>query len=590
VLFCALALAALPWPSPPVAETVHPEFVRGEFAGEAPYWLELTPGAGGYCQGGGVQVGVRRDLHASSESFDLGTVPGPLQATCDGLDALGPAAIAAMAEARALAEAGAASRPGPDGRPRPPSEKVALGGGEERAIARWHPRAFHLVVTAWFLVLFPWLWRSRHWAMIPAGLLALGLRLRLPETVILGGDAAYERLQTALGRGTADRYYGESWPSLYGALAQAMHALGADVTALAHSLNLCFSVATACVAVALGRQGSWLAGLTLAAAAWPVALARAEDHVVLVAFFQVLAVAALACKGGHRLAALSLVMLGHLRPEQLAVAGLLSLGLWKHPRWLVVTVLALASRLAYLPPPSGSVPIPWGRLLDPVAWPQMAGAYGLVAALPLLALALYSRARWPLLLLAVNALLYLPKTQPLADPLRFGLLVHTWLLVAAALGAARAVFHVKHRARWLAPLGLLAAFWMPPSTRPYTWEAEYRFLREALPRGEGLDANLARATEAGWYDASLDPNGAMGNWMSLRTGFPWRALGSATPALGDWLYRGSADHLAAAWAGAAMGLDVVQEARVPAASDGWVDYGEGEVSLGLYRVNDPGQR
>ncbi len=588
MLFSALALAALPWPSPPLGETVHPEFVRGEYRDEAAYWLELSAGEGGFCHGGGVRVAVRRDLGAESESFELDAVPAPLRATCDGLDTLGPAALAAMAEARALAEAEAAARPGPDGAPRPPTEKAAPGGGEERAIARWHPRAFHLVVAAWFLALLPWLWRSRHWAMVPVGLLALGLRLRLPETVILGGDAAYERLQTALGRGTADRYYGETWPALYGALAQGLHAAGIDVTAVVHPLNLCVSVATACVAVHLAPRGSWLVGWVLAAAAWPIALARAEDHVVLVAFLQVLSLAALASKDGHRLAAFSLVLLGHLRPEQLALAGLLSLGLWKHPRWLVATWLGLAARLAYLPPPSGSVPIPWGRLVDPGAWPEMAGAYGLVPALPLLALAIYGRAGWPLLLLLVNTLLYLPKTQPLADPLRFGLLVHTWLLVAAALGAARAVFHVKHRARWLAPLGLLAAFWMPASTRPYTWEGEYQFLRGALPRGEGLDANLAEASVAGWYDASLDPNGAMGHWMSLRTGFPWRALGSGIPAPGDWLYRGSADHLDGSWAGATMGLEVLSEARVPAASDGWVDYGTGEVSLGLYQVTDPG--
>ncbi len=588
MLLSALAFAALPWPAPPVAETVHPEFVRGEFRDEAPYWLELAPGEGGFCHGGGVRVAMRRDLAAQSESFDLDVVPAPLRATCDGLDTLGPAVLAAMAEAKTLADAEAAARPTPDGAPRPPTEKSAPGGGEERAIARWHPRTFHLVVVAWFLALLPWAWRSRHWSMVPVGLLALGLRLCWPETVILGGDAAYERLQTALGRGMADRYYGETWPTLYGALAQGLHVVGVDVTAVVHPLNLAVSVATACLAVRLVPRGSWLAGWVVAAAAWPVALARAEDHVVLVAFLQVLSLAALLSRDGHRLAALSLLLLGHLRPEQLAVAGILALGLWKHPRWLAATLVGLAARLAYLPATTGSPPIPWGRLVDSTAWPEMLGAYGLVPALPLLALALYGRAGWPLVLLAVNALLYLPKTQPLADPLRFGLLVHTWLLVAAALGAARVVFHVKHRARWLAPLGLLAAFWLPASTRPYTWESEYRYLRGVLPRGEGLDANLAEATASGWYDASLDPHGAMGHWMSLRSGFPWRGLGTGTPAAGDWLYRGSADHLDGGWVGASMGLEVVDEARVPAASDGWVDYGAGEVSLGLYRVTDPG--
>lgn len=604
LLAVALALASVPWPeaATPRAEVVHPAYVRGEFVGEAgPYWLELSPGDGGFCRGGGVALSVRRDLEASGESFDLDVVPAPVAATCAALPAMAPAVRAALDDARRVAEAQAARRTGPDGVPDvprpPPSQPAAAGGGDDRAIARWSPRPFHLVVLAWLLVVVAWATGRARWWMLPVAALALGLRLRLPETVILGGDAAYERLQTALGRGSVDRYYGETWPALLGLFGRAAQALGLDVTALPHAANLAASVATVAVLGVVGerrRPSSRWAGPALAllgaVAAWPVALARTEDHVVVGACLQLLALAA--GMGSGRLdratCALTLVLLGHLRPEMLAPAAVISLCLWGHWPALVLVGLGLASRLAYLPPAQGAPPIDWGRLLDPGDWPRMFGAYGLLPALPLLLLSLGARWRVAQLGLLVNLLLYLPKTEPGADPLRFGLLPQAWLLVTAFDGAARCLFHVEHRARWLALLAFAAIFWTPPTSRPWAWETEYQFLRRALPRGDGLEADLSDVPTSGWYDGAQDPHGAMGHWMSLRTAMPWRRLGTGTPAPGDWLFRGTADHLGGPWGGAALGLEVVEESEAAPTSDGWVDYGAGPVRLGLYRVRDAG--
>ncbi len=601
----AWAGGGVPWPegARPVTEVIHPAYVRGEFAGDSgPYWLELSPGDGGFCRGGGIALAVRRDLDARSESFELDDVPPPVSATCAALVNMAPSVREAMAEARALAEAEAAKRPGPDGVPdvpQPaPAQVPAAGGADDRAIARWTPRPFHALVLPWLLAAGWWARRAGRWWMLPVMALALAVRLRFPETVVLGGDAAYERLQTALGRGSIDRYYGETWPSLLGLFGRAGQAAGLDVTALVHPFNLFASVATVGVLGVLGERlrlslprAPVVLAVLGAVAAWPVALARTEDHVVLGAFLQLLAFAAGLGKTplDRATCALTLVLLGHLRPEMLAPAGVMCLLLWGAWPYLVVALVGLAARLAYLPRVEGGPPIDWGRLVDPGAWPQMAEVYGLLPAVPLMLLSLGARSRVAQLGLLVNLLLYLPKTQPAADPLRFGLLPQAWLLVAALDGASRLMFHVEHRARWLVLLPFVAVFFQPPSTRPWAWEAEYQFLRQALPRGDGLDAELSEAVISGWYDGAQDPHGAMGHWMSLRTAMPWRKLGTGTPSPGDYLFRGTADHLGGAWVGGAWGLDVVTEREAAPSSDGWVDFGAEPVRLGLYRVREAGQ-
>lgn len=600
--------------------TTHAEYVRARVEGPSgPYWIEVTPDRGGapWCVGGGLALQVRRDLGATAESFELPDPPPAVTAACARLAEAAPALRTAMAEA-------AASRPPPAPPPPPAPAGVPL-------LPEAHaPRPFQAVVLAWAGALAAWALRGAWRApgdtarTLAVAALALAARLAVPPTALLGGDAAYERLVAALGRGDADRYYGETWPSLGGLLGAAWAAAGhagastgpgAELTAFVHLLNLGASVVTVAalvpLATRLAPRASAVArlapALLLALHPQAVALARIEDHLVTVAALQALAVAAALGQGrlDAVVAVLSATLLGHLRPEQLPVAALALLPLLARRRWLPLALAAglLGARLAYLPAGSASAPIDWSRLLRVGDWPDMLGAAllpaGAAAPGVLLLAAAGARAR-PLAaaMVAASLLIYLPKSQPLADPLRFGLPTVTWLVVLAGAGIER--LHHRVRARWPALPG--GAAWAWPALalllasragggRPWAWEAEYAAAREWLPRvAVARDDVRALTTDSpgprGWYDTSQDPTGAMGRWLAFTTGMPWSGWGDGRPAPGDVAWRGVADHLAGGWAGRRCGAEVVAEREVAPGSDGWVDLGAGPVRVGLYRLHD----
>lgn len=625
LLLLTVALShAAPWGAfgepPPghrlVSETAGPDLVRSEWEspGVGRYWIDLTPDKGGnaFCRGGGVVLQVRRTLGDEPESFVLDPIPAPVSQACEGLGtAAAPRVLVQMAALQAVENA-----PGPDGAPGDPAVAVRA-----QRLALFAPRAFHGVVllAALAALVVAVTTRRRAWLhALPLFALALALRLATSRpTALLGGDAAYERLVSALGRGELDHYYGDTWMSVLGLVHEARQLLGfgGPPTDFVHDVNLLLSslapVFLAGVAIRLGlpRPFSLAAGVALAVFPQAVSLAQIEDHAPAVATLQVLT--AWAALGSTRsqalLAALSAGLLAHLRPEQLPVAVVLLLPLARTHRALFGLGLALVlSRLAYLPEVSRS-PIDFGRLLDPAGLPPLLRAFTAPAGLPglaalgLVGLGLAAGAPrwrslprlwgWVALVFLATSLPYLPKTQPAGDPLRFSLPAVAWLLlmVAGFLPILTDAIRTDARRAGLRALGLFGGLAVlavllpkhatPSFPRPWAWEEEYRFLRAHLP------AENAGPAE-GWYDATQDPNGAFSLWMQLRTGMIWRAWGSGHPQPGDLVYRGTADRLSGSWAGAACGLDPRDEAHVAPLSDGWVDFGPEPVTLALYTVRD----
>jgi hypothetical protein len=625
LLLLTVALAhAAPWGAfgepPPghrlVSETAGPDLVRSEWEspGVGRYWIDLPPDKGGnaFCRGGGLVLQVRRTLGDEPESFVLDPIPAPVSQACEGLGtAAAPLVLVQMAALQVVENA-----PGPDGAPVDPAAPVRA-----QRLALFAPRAMHAVVLAAALtaLVVAATTRPRAWLQaLPLFALALALRLAASTpTALLGGDAAYERLVSALGRGQVDHYYGEAWKSALGLVYEARQLLGfgGPPTDFVHDVNLLLSslapVFLAGIAIRLGlpRAFSLAAGVALAVFPQAVSLAQVEDHAPAVATLQLLT--AWAALGSTRsqalLAALSAGLLAHLRPEQLPVAVVLLLPLLRTQRVIFGLGLALVlSRLAYLPEISRS-PIDFGRLLDPSQLPPLLRSFTAPSGLPGLAalgiagLGLAAGAPrwrslprmwgWAALVFLATTLPYLPKTQPAGDPLRFSLPAVAWLLLLVA-GCLPILVHAARtdaRRAGLRAVGLFGglavlAVLLPKHPvqsfpRPWAWEEEYRFLREHLPAENG------EAT-SGWYDASQDPNGAFALWMQLRTGMTWRAWGSGHPQPGDLVYRGTADRLSGSWAGATCGLDPREEEHVAPLSDGWVDFGPEPVTLAFYTVRD----
>ncbi len=652
------ALGPVPAPARLVSETAGPDLLRAEIddAGNH-YWIEVTPDRGGdaFCRADGYALQVRRTLDASNESFDLDPVPAPVAVACERLGGAAPAIGAAMRGSPVLQPSGPdehdPKRPGPDGVPLDPRTAQVDPTGEgswadgNRPFALYSFRPFQAVVLAWGVALLAALGlgfrRAPRLTLPAAGLFVAALTLRLrfaPLTVLLGGDAAFERLVSAYGRGSPDRYYGETWPSFFGLLHEAALGSGlalARMTDVVHHVNLLASAAAAPLAWGVARRAglsprvALAAGAAMAALPHAVVLARIEDHAVLCATLQLLvAFAALGpTAADEALAVLSAGLLAHLRPDQLPAAGLLLLPLLARRRWVsfLAGALLVGARLTYLGHAEGSGPIQFTRLLDVQAWPMMIaawvgapgvplpGLYGLAGVGVAAALVPASRAgvgpprklgasatvtAWWSLVLASTTVPYLPKDLPAADPLRFSLPAEGWLVLLGAAGAVALVHAARTRRVFLA-LGLILVAWTATRSfpreavhaRPWAWEQEYTFLRSNIPSAAPRDPST-RNGEAGpgrgWYDDSQDPNGALGRWLSTVSDRVWLPWSAGTPAAGDLVFRGTADRLAGHWLGERCGLDPVAETEIPPTSDGWVDFGAEPLRFSLYRVRECG--
>lgn len=580
---------------------VHPEYIRLRFTTDRDFIVELTPsrdGARPVCSGGGADLYVRLDLDADQESFDWEPLPPIVDQLC----------------ARMV-----------DHPPRfPPSEKAPAPTTPppppDPDEARLPFRPVHVVVFAWAVAVLAALPRAPlAWGL---GLVALVLRLGLsPRWILVGGDAAYERLLDAKGRGDPNPYYGEGWPGVMGLV----HALLGEpkTTDWVHLTNLGASSLTVVALVGLisalggGPLAAGLAGLLLAAAPLPVRLAATETDFVLVGLVQVLALygAARGDRRGAALAALSVGLSVHLRPLGGAFA-LLPLGMlaWRRAAWAVALGLGLCAWRAWELLPlvragSGAGVIPFGRLMEPDFWVKRLNPLNPDAALhlsplwsplglPLLAIAAVqlskpeTRRGWlaPLGLgILLSELPYLSKTLPLADPLRFLLPATALWAGLAGLGAALA-WAGGARARVV--LAVAALSFVPPWLRGqprWAWQVEHLALVEA--------ARVAPAGEEVLFDPAFDENGKIRMWLNTRGGARWRpwAVGE-TPAEGALVYLGSADHhrrLEAGGAGPGLAqgcaLTPLTTMALPPETDGWINLGDAPIPAGLYRVGACGE-
>ncbi|MCP4810258.1 MAG: hypothetical protein GY913_23965 [Proteobacteria bacterium] len=594
-LFASLALASpssgplgeLPEGTQILQEQIHTEYARWELESpEGTFWLELTRDEGGepVCSGNDIAVWVRTDL-GTSESFDWEPLPRVVDLTCERLDDI----------ELVLAE-----------KPRDEEVVVEVLEGPQPAPQRpWAPRPLSLVVLVWLVALVLSLPRDRE--TIGAFLMALGVRVALsPRTVLLGGDAAYERLVSAVGHLPLDRYYGDTWPALMGPL----NALLGRPPGLVHGIDLLLSALTVPLVVALAAQlggtkaERYAAGVLLALSPLAVDLAGTETHFVLVAALQVAAVlgALREDRIGQVLAWSSIGLLAHLRPLQ-AIFCLLPLGLllWRR-RWLALGLAsALVSWRAWqildLPPGSGGGIVDYGRYLEPrflmrmVAPGADAGDLALNPwvtpfMVPLLAcgglFATLRRERYRAAIVpSIAGMLalapYAPKLEPLADPLRFQLPVQTWWVVLAGLGLGLVW---TWRMRWLAPVLVLVVVAIGVARSPHptwAWQAEYPFL---LGEGRKLEPGTLVVMNAG-----QDPHGHMRDWLDWHTGAVWLGEDEWTPQPGDVVYRGTADRFeGVSWPFEGCELQVLAARPVSSATDGWVDLGAESVSLGFYEV------
>ena len=562
-LLLPVALAG-PLPEPLPADTTllesaeHADFVRFKLHTDRDFYIELTPsrpGATPVCSGGGFDLYVRLSLEPN-ESFDWEPLPAVVDATCARLESDPPRLAAKSAPLPVQAPAGF--------------------------------RPLMLLALPLGLLLL-WALRGRD-ALAVLGV-ALGLRLLAsPRTIQLGGDAPYELLLMAQGQWGTNPRYGDTWAAILGPM---LH-LGGDV----HLYNLLFSAMTAALLVPLARSlgaergEAAVAGLLLACAPLAVGLAATETHAPMVALLQLAAIEGAIGKdrSASFWSAISVALLVNLRPEQLAFAPLpIALLFWQR-RWLSALVGAgfFIARAAELAPqlgqgvaligpqralsfgfvrgfllPGPHAPNTW---LDPLLTPALVPALVAVGVLALL-----RDRRWlllgvPLAAFALGVGPTLTKTWPLSDPMRFQLPGVAWWALLASAGLA-ALWRWRPLAGGLAGLALLlsAGLCRVPF---YAWSAEYDFLRTVqLPEGQAVS-----------YDSFWDENGHFAEWLHGQVGGVWADQAPGPDAL---IYVGTADALSGRTY--PCGLQPVQEQRISALSDGWVDFGAESLTIGLYR-------
>jgi hypothetical protein len=510
------------------------------------------------CRGGGFDLFVRTRLDAP-ESFDWEPLPAVVDQACARLATHAP------------------ELPG-----------APVGGAPSGA---WRLRPMHAVVGP-LLVLVVALFPRRAEA-VAAGLVALGVRLwASPCTVLFGGDASYERLLEALGLGDPNLRYGDTWAAVMGLVTpfagtDGVHLANLGISALGVALLSGLAVDH------LGRLPGAIAGLTFALLPLPISLAGTEIHDVLVSTLQVAAVyGAMRPGAGPWLGALATGALAHLRPEQVPFTALpVALLLPRRGPALLAAALVAWRVVEMIPQLGAGAPVDYGRYLEPqflrrlltpgpgavdvsldtsvtpLAVPGLAVLGGVVAfrAGP-------SRpAAVALAALALTLLPVLPKTEPASDPLRFQLPAQAWIALLAGIGAAACI----RRGPLTTVLAAMALLGSALGLRPrpvWAWQAEYDFLRGvSVPEGRQV-----------LYDDSQDPNGKFREWLQREVGGTWVGGGSAGP--DQWVYRGTADRLSgrSVATGPAMA-----EAWIPAASDGWVDFGPGPIRIGLYGAAVP---
>jgi hypothetical protein len=364
-------------------------------------------------------------------------------------------------------------------------------------------------------------------------------------------DRAYAEILEATGVASVDVVYGDGWASLLawpmllsGGHPDSIHVAQAVLTILAvpHLVGGLRPV--------LGETAALGAGVLLAVAPLPLALATTETRYVTIAALQAAAVHGLHRRDGvgDLLVGLAGGLISHLRPFELAVSAVLLVLTIRQRRGLASALLValVGLRVAQLvgspPSPGGAFGAGWSVLIgaqwlgrealvvafDPTTTsPLVVGLAALGAVVGL------RRAPVPTLALLAAFVLasgvYTVQSFPI-DRLRMQLPAQTWLAALGGLG-------LSGLPRIAAAAAVLAVgLWSSTLRNPVPvqpWQVEYATLRAAL-----------RAVPPGSvvaYDGRLD-RGWMRAWAE---GFaPVRLVPLAEAPPGAWRWVGLSDHVA----------------------------------------------
>ncbi|MDP2312383.1 MAG: hypothetical protein Q8P41_05720 [Pseudomonadota bacterium] len=460
---------------------------------------ELTTGAGGLCDAGGLTIFPRADLSGVNETVGMAELCARLEARKPSLRArIGPDAGEGSG-ARQPGDAGPDGEPPAEGAPGP---SRAPGAREVVGPPRVTP--IHLALMLLAALALP---RVRVDRML-AGVTLAALAARVwasPWGIGNGNLAGYEKL--VLARGTLENPpYGEGWGALMGAVpGWPSGVFAADLVYAVLSVPLL----AALVRREAGARAGLAAGLLFALLPAHIGVSATETmHVPLVAFelLAVLAAGAFARSGEASVGVIAALATGvavHLRPDALpfvavpvawAAWGVHSGAVPWRRALLPGAVLAglVGWRVATLggSPGAGLLQLPGLDVLVPrVGEPVAAGSFQLflhagftppvawgLAAIGI-AVLLRDRHRGLLALLlawiAVTTLPYSAKVWPLVDAVRLQLAGQAPWLALAGIGAAALP-------RWVLPVALLTFFAYLP-VRPWVQTEEWQFLAKVVP-------------------------------------------------------------------------------------------------------------
>lgn len=406
----------------------------------------------------------------------------------------------------------------------------------------FQPRPLQWVLGAWLLLLLLcWPRERRAWWVFGAA--AVVRLLTWSPRNHMHGDKIWSLLNGTVGLQSTNLQYGEAWPSLAmmagwlsGWHMDTVHGLAAVLSAVTPVwLYVAVHRATGDARAALG------AGLLLAVLPLPVVMAPTETPMVLVGLLQVMAVAG--ALGEHRrdawLAALSVGLLAHCRPEQVAIAGMLwLLLLWQRRWWPAVAAAGLfvwrgaefvELQRRYGDIPGGSKTELLGQFFSDLSLHVGPGArWGFTdpTLLPVgvLLLALIGaagpwkqRAGWALPLLAVagGAIYWTQNLRP--DQVRFHLPGQAWWAALGAVGFAR-LYSVDRRLGAVAVLLAALSFntALTPRNPAWPWTVEYDFLRaQARLVPEGATVRYARGFDQLPHFHQWAGRHLSGDWMPI---------------------------------------------------------------------------
>jgi len=469
----------------------------------------------------------------------------------------------------------------------------------------WYFHPLSVVVLGWIaalIVAFP-----RERAAIGSFALAAAVRALVFEPrVFMHEDKSYATFSMARGNESPHGLYGDGYAAIMGTFWPLLGGPGDHV----HAFDAVISALIAPMAwlaarnLTGDRKAALFAGVFAAILPWSVWMSPTETPYVAIATLQVAAIAGATGQGraSMALAALSTGLLANLRPTEIVIAALISLGLlWRRELMAAAVAGALTTwRAVELASGihSGEVSTQAAHTeafyvwRQPWTWAGHDGRIGLldphltpVAFLVFAALAVATSRRkhlaLPIAVLVADVVLNAHQ-PPGNDLLRFQLPPEGLLAVLAGAGAA--AFLERWRSTGIRAagfgLGVLSLAWAATPLLPWpVWVEQHRFLvahLHTVPEGRTV-----RYSDAG------DPNHLFYQWINRRSDAFWKPLeGDLQP--GDVRFVGWGDLAPGAAPVPWDRLAPIAEIETPPVWAGLMNLSDEPVRIGLYRVLPPG--